>query len=279
LVWFRPVHCQWVADTSLDVPIEEFIRRNGELLVGVRSYLDAQYLELIAAGNKFTRHFNPVLKAADPALREIPIDTREIVGVPAGVSTPDGYNFNPTVGQTIENQHVSQLADMYREPSGPMLRARIISAAEVHFIFAEAAARSWSTGNAEENYHAGIQQSLNTWGVGNQFSQFIAQDGVAFNSTDPLPQIAEQKWVASWTCPEGWFDWKRTGLPAISAGPASLEPVVAVRFPYGDNEINFNAQNLSNAVGRLETSNFGATIGPNNQWAKPWVLQGTGKPW
>jgi hypothetical protein len=279
LVWFRPVHCQWVEDTSLDMAIEPFIRRNGVLLDGVRSYLDAQYMELIAQGNKFTRHFNPVLKAADPALRDIPIDTREIVGVPPGVSTPDGYNFNPTVGQTIENQHVSQLADMYREPSGPMLRTRIMSAAEVHFIFAEAAAKGWSTGSAEEHYRAGIQQSLNTWGVGNQFSQFIEREDVAFNSSDPLPQIAAQKWVASWTCPEGWFDWRRTGMPAMSAGPAALEPVVAVRFPYGDNEINFNAQNLSTAIGRLETGSHGSIIGPNNQWAKPWVIQGTGKPW
>jgi hypothetical protein len=278
-VWFRPVHCRWVEDMDLDVAIEPYIRENGVLLEGRRSFLDAEYMERIAAGNTYTRHFNPVLKAADPSLADIPIDTREIVGVPPGIITPDGFNFNPTVGQTIENQHVSQLADMYREPVGPMLLSRIISAAEVHFIFAEASAKGWNTGSAEDHYNAGIQQSLNTWGVGSDFGDYISQAGVSFDASNALEQILHQKWVASWTCPEGWFDWRRTGIPALQAGPASIEPVVAVRFPYGENEINFNAENLQVAVGRLESTGFGTVIGTNNQWAKPWIIQGTGKPW
>ncbi len=52
-----------------------------------------------------------------------------------------------------------------------------------------------------------------------------------------------------------------------------------VRFPYGNNELNFNAEEVETAVGRLEVSQYGAEIGPNNQWAKPWIIQGTNKPW
>ncbi|MCC5928348.1 MAG: SusD/RagB family nutrient-binding outer membrane lipoprotein [Cyclobacteriaceae bacterium] len=283
-VWFRPVHCRWVADETLTVAIDPFIRENGQYMpLGNsfrRSFLDAEYIQRIAAGNVYTRHFNPILKAADPALAGAIIDTNEIVGIPAGAVTPDGHNFNPTVGQIIENQHVSQLADIYRQPRGPLLRARLISASETFFILAEAAAKGWNVGSAEAHYNAAIQQSLNTWGIGNQYAAFIAKPGVAFNAATAMQQIADQKWIASWTNPEGWFDWRRTGLPNLQAGPASLELQVAVRFPYGNNEINFNNQNVLSAVSRLvNTLDAEARVGANNQWAKPWIIQGTGKPW
>ncbi|MCC5928351.1 MAG: SusD/RagB family nutrient-binding outer membrane lipoprotein [Cyclobacteriaceae bacterium] len=283
-VWIRPVHCRWVADETLDVAIDPFIRENGQYMpLGEsfrRSFLDAEYMQRIAAGNVYTRHFNPILKAANPELANVIIDTNEIVGVPAGAVTPDGHNLNPTVGQIIENQHVSQLADIYRQPRGPLLSARLISAAESYFILAEAASKGWNVGNAEAHYYAGIQQSLNTWGVGNEFADYIAKPGVAFSAATALNQIMEQKWIASWTVPEAWFDWRRTGLPSLQAGPASLEAYVAVRFPYGNNEINFNNENVLTAVSRLEnTLDAEARVGPNNQWAKPWIIQGTGKPW
>ncbi|MCC5931508.1 MAG: SusD/RagB family nutrient-binding outer membrane lipoprotein [Cyclobacteriaceae bacterium] len=282
-VWFRPVHCRWVADETLPVAIDPFIRENGNYIpVGNSfrvSFIDNVYIQRIAAGNVYTRHFNPILKAANPALAGLIIDANEIVGVPPGALTPDAHNFNPTTGQICENQHVSQLADIYRQPSGPLLRARLISAAETFFILAEAAARGWNVGNAEAHYNTAIQQSLNTWGVGNQFSAFIAKPGVAFNSATALQQIANQKWIANWTVPETWFDWRRTGLPNLQAGPASPEPYVAIRFPYGNSEINFNNDNVLAAIARLQNTGIGAGVGPNNQWAKPWIVQGTGKPW
>jgi hypothetical protein len=64
------------------------------------------------------------------------------VGLPTGLIQPDSYNFNPTEGQTLENQHVSQLALKYREQKGEFLEAQLISAAESHFILAEAALKA-----------------------------------------------------------------------------------------------------------------------------------------
>lgn len=276
--WFRPVHCRWVEDPDLPVAVDEFIRENGVLLEGRVSFQDAQYLPLIAEGNVYTRHFNPALKAQDPNLADVPIDTREIVGVPAGILTPDGYNLNPTVGQTIENQHVSQLADMFREASGEFLKARILSAAEVHFTFAEAALKGWSTGSAQQHYEKGIELSFEMWGLNGEFSDYITNPGVAFEGN--VEQIIEQKWIAGWTASsESWNDYKRTGYPDLSIGQASMYPVVAVRFTYGDDEINYNNANVMEAVDRLEQTEYVTRIGRNNQWAKPWLLQGTGKPW
>lgn len=270
-VWFRPVHCQWVEDLTLTVAQDPFIRKNGVIQEGVVSLGDEQYIAEIAAGNKFTRHYNPNILGYK-------LDTREYVGLPTGLINPSAHNSNPTPGQQLENQHVSQIGDVFRLAKHDLLKARIISAAEVNFILAEAAIKGYAVGNAEAHYLNGINASLKAWGVADGYDQYVAQPGVAFDGS--VKQIITQKWIASWTAAtEAWFDYRRTGFPEFQVGPASMEPVMPVRFPYGNNELNYNAKEVETAVGRLQTSQYGAPIGPNNQWAKPWVIQGTNKPW
>lgn len=270
-VWFRPVHCRWVEDKALAVAYDPFIRKNGVIQDGVVSLGDEQYLQEIAAGNTFTRHYNPDLLGYK-------LDTREYVGVPTGLINPSAHNLNPTPGQQLENQHVSQIGDVYRLAKHDLLKARLISTAEVSFILAEAAVKGYAVGNAEAHYLNGINASLKTWGVSGDYAAYVAQPGVAFDGT--AKQILTQKWIASWTsATEAWFDYRRTGLPDFKVGPASMEPVMPVRFPYGNNELNFNNEEVTTAVGRLQLSEYGTEIGPNNQWAKPWIIQGTNKPW
>lgn len=267
-VWFQPVYCRWVADATLTKPVDDFIRKNG-VLTNIVSLTDVQYRAEIAAGNKFTRHYNPSLVTVE-------INNGEYVGVPPGLLTPDGYNYNPTPGQTVENQHVSQLAPVFRDRSGTLLAMRLASAAESSFILAEAAQKGWNVGTAQTHYNKGVQESLNAWGVGNSYSTFIAQPGVAYNNT--LNRILEQKWIAGFAAAtEAWFDFRRTGLPAFKAGPASTVPNLPLRFIYGTNEINNNTANLNDALTKLTP--FNATLGANSQWSKPWIVQGTGKPW
>ncbi|MBC6366849.1 SusD/RagB family nutrient-binding outer membrane lipoprotein [Algoriphagus sp. AK58] len=270
-VWFREVHCQWVEDKTLTTAVDPFIRRNGVLQQGVVSLTDEQYLVQIAAGNKFTRHYNPDILGSK-------LDTRSIVGLPPGALSPSEYNRNPTPGQTLENQHASQLADIYRQTKHALLKARIISAAEVYFILAEASLKGYAVGNAESHYRNGVQSSLKTWGVLNGFDAYIKQPKVAYNGT--VKQIIEQKWIASWTnASEAWFDYRRTGFPVLKVGPASPEPVLPVRFIYGGNEINFNNERVTEAINRLEVTPYEGGRGPNNQWSKTWINQGTNKPW
>jgi Starch-binding associating with outer membrane len=236
------------------------------------SYLSDQVLLAeVKKGAKFTRHYNPKLYTGT-------LDTNEYVGVPAGLRQPDYYNNNPTPGQTVQNQHVSQLAEIYRGSSGGLLKARLASSAETAFILAEAAQKGWAVGTAATHYNAGVKNSLETWGVGSQYDAYIAKPGVAYNNT--LERIMEQKWISNWTmATEAWFDYRRTGLPALKAGQASAEPVLPVRFNYGDNEVNFNRTNADAAINKLETTKHSGLRGKNSQWSKPWLVQGTNKPW
>lgn len=216
----------------------------------------------------------------------IPYDTDpDYVGIPTSFSAlPSAYNLNPTPGQTSNNPHVSFLNEIYKAPSGDLLKARLISAAEVYFILAEAAVKGWPVGEAETHYEAGVQASLETWGVGDEFSSYIAEPEVQFptggTDEEQLEQIIEQKWIASWTAAtEAWFDFRRTGFPALQAGPAAKRGVLPVRFYYGQNELMLNADNANQAVEGLVVTSYSQADGKNSAWSKPWLLQGTGKPW
>ena len=75
----------------------------------------------------------------------------------------------------------------------------------------------------------------------------------ASNKTE---RIMEQKWIALWLNVEPWFDWRRTGYPALEAGPvAEYGDALPLRFMYPEPNsdekymVNYNA-----AVERLEST-------------------------
>ena len=169
--------------------------------------------------------------------------------------------------------------NIYSTPgsAGDILKARILSAAEVSFIFAEAALKGWNVGDAEMHYNMGIEQSLEVWGKADMYDDFIAQSGVMFNST--IEQIITQKWVANWSNgTEAFADYRRTGFPDLTAGPLSPQPEVAIRFQYGNDEYNNNADNIDAALNNLEVTDFSGNFGADSQWSKPWLYQGTNIP-
>ncbi|NIJ55858.1 SusD/RagB family nutrient-binding outer membrane lipoprotein [Dyadobacter arcticus] len=203
----------------------------------------------------------------------------EYVGLPPSFSAlPSAYNLNPTPGQTSFNPHVSFLNNIYKAAKGPLLKARLISAAEVHFILAEASLKGWAAGVAKDQYEAGVKASLETWTVGGNYSAYIGQPGVVFDKT--AKQVLEQKWIASWTAAtEAWFDFRRTGFPELKAGPAAKREVLPVRFYYMQDELRINKTNAESAVSKLEITNYSQADKGNSAWSKQWLVQGTGKPW
>lgn len=153
-----------------------------------------------------------------------------------------------------------------------------MSAAEVRFILAEAAQKGWAVGDAKTHYEAGVRASLTAWGLASSYNAFIAQKGVAYDGT--LAQVMGQKWIASWTsATESWFDYRRTGLPALNSGPAAKRKAIPLRFYYMRDELNLNKANSASAIEKLEMTTNSQSDGKNSAWSKPWVVQGTGKPW
>lgn len=245
-----------------------------EIPLVVDAGLPAGTDEIVEIDGKQYRQMSP------DVVGDTEIDTDpEYVGLPTALlGLPVLYNFNPNANQGAFNPHVSQLNDIYKEASGPLLKARLLSAAEVHFIFAEAALKGWNVGDAQTHYEAGVKASMETWGVDDTYDSYIAETGVAFDGT--LAQVMEQKWIASWTAAtESWFDYRRTGLPDLQAGPAGKRQELPVRFYYMTDEMRLNTDNAGKALELLEVTNYSQADGENSAWSKPWLLQGTGKPW
>ncbi|MDQ6478970.1 SusD/RagB family nutrient-binding outer membrane lipoprotein [Dyadobacter sp. LHD-138] len=203
----------------------------------------------------------------------------DYVGLPPSFSAlPSAYNLNPTPGQTSFNPHVSFLNEIYKAAKGPLLKVRLVSASEVHFILAEAAQKGWAAGGAKAHYEAGVKASFTTWTVGGSYDAYIAQTSVAFDNT--LKQIIEQKWIASWTAAtEAWFDYRRTGFPELKAGPAAKRQALPLRFYYMRDEININKVNAQQALSKLQITSFSQADKENSPWSKQWLVQGTNKPW
>lgn len=269
-LWIAPVHCRWVADYDLDKPKDQFIRKDGEI-TDILSLTHKEYQAEIAQGHVFTRHYNPDLLGKH-------LDTNYYVGIPPQMPEPSIHNENPTPGQIVQNQHVSQLTSMFGARTDDRLQSLVITAQEIHFILAEAAQRGWNVGSAEEHYYEGIKQSLEMWGLGHQFESYIKQPQVKYDGS--LELILEQKWIAGFThALESWYDYRRTGYPELEVGPGAVQPAVPVRIQYGENELQFNEEQIRIALDRLEGTQYSEAQGKNSQWAKPWLIQGTGKPW
>lgn len=204
----------------------------------------------------------------------------EYVGLPPSWSIlPQAYNLCPNLEQAPINPHASHISSIYKSPSGTHLKSRLISAAEVNFILAEAALKGWTVGGtAEDFYKAGVKASLDAWGLVNSYDDYIEETGVTYEGT--LSQIIEQKWIASWTAAaEAWFDYRRTGFPALLPGKIVKRNAIPLRFYYGTNELLYNPDKVEAAIQGLETTSYSSTDGKNSPWSRTWLIQGTGKPW
>ncbi len=135
----------------------------------------------------------------------------------------------------------------YFSPSGAGGSYRkIITAAEVHFILAEAALRGWSgvEKTVQEYYEEGIRKSWEDWGATGNLEAYLADDtSTPINYVDPtdprnsyntkmtitvkwnesagpeekLERIMMQKWIDSFQkANEMWSDHRRTGYPKLS---------------------------------------------------------------
>ena len=211
----------------------------------------------------------------------VPLDLDpEYVGLPpAWGLLPQAYNLCPNLEQAPINPHASHISSMYKAASGPHLKARLISAAEVNFILAEAALKGWTVGgSAKDLYEAAVKASMDAWGLSSSYDVYIKGTGVAYDAT--LSQIIEQKWIASWSAAaEAWFDYRRTGFPVLTAGKIVKRNAIPLRFYYGTNELLYNPDKVEAAIQELEATTYSSTDGKNSPWSRSWLLQGTGKPW
>ena len=134
------------------------------------------------------------------------------IGVPNGLtnSAASALGFSKT----------SKIGTYFTTPQTP---AVILSSAEVLFGRAEAAARGFTTENAETLYNQAITASLNQFGITDAvtISNYLAQPSVKYNSANFRQSIGNQKWIALFGQGlEAFAEWRRLDYPILPAAVA-----------------------------------------------------------
>lgn len=129
--------------------------------------------------------------------------------------------------------------------------AVIFSYAELLFDRAEAAARGFTTENAEDLYKQAIRASFAQYNLsGTAVDTYINQATVQYDAANFKKSIGEQKWIALFGQGlEAWAEQRRLDYPQLTASVNTvLSGKIPVRFIYPGTEQSLNGQNYKNAV-------------------------------
>lgn len=141
----------------------------------------------------------------------------------------------------------------------------ILTSVESLFLQAEAIARGWITGSAQQAYEAAVTESFTWLGVPNATAAantYLTTEPIAqWSNAGGTPQarakfIAYQKYIAlnSIDIPEAWSDQRRLDMiPSkgyISVNPARLRDEIPSRLLYPQSEYTNNAESV-NAQGTI----------------------------
>ncbi len=163
------------------------------------------------------------------------------IGVPNGLtnSAASALGFSKT----------SKIGTYFTTPQTP---AVILSSAEVLFGRAEAAARGFTTENAETLYNQAITASLNQFGITDAvtISNYLAQPSVKYNSANFRQSIGNQKWIALFGQGlEAFAEWRRLDYPILPAAVAgTLDGKMPLRYIYPGSEQSLNVNSYKAAV-------------------------------
>lgn len=124
---------------------------------------------------------------------------------------------------------------------GPASPFSLASYVEVKFIEAEAAFQTGDMARAATAHNAAVMASLAQWGVSGSSATFETNHASETAASITLEKIMNNKYVALFTSPESFNDWRRTGFPAISPVSGNTTGgIIPLRFPYPQSERLYN---------------------------------------
>lgn len=130
--------------------------------------------------------------------------------------------------------------------------AVIVSYSEVLFNLAEAAARGYISGDAEQLYKNAITASFNQFGItdATAISNYLNQASVKYDASNYAKSIGTQKWIAFYGQGlDAFTEWRRLDYPVLKAGPSTvLDGQIPSRFFYPGTEQSLNGSNYQTAV-------------------------------
>ncbi|MGB1231400.1 MAG: SusD/RagB family nutrient-binding outer membrane lipoprotein [Winogradskyella sp.] len=182
-------------------------------------------------------------------------------------SNSTSNEFNGLLNGIDASQTSIALADYslagtaFREDTST-LDANFITAWEVHFALAEAAAKTIITADAQQLYETGVTLAFEYWNT--ELPSTYLSGSAAYNAvgTTPVQQIITQKWIANIINGyEGWIEYRRTGFPELKTISASLNTdLIPVRLPYPAEEEALNFENYSVAASATDNNSINTPV-------------------
>lgn len=127
----------------------------------------------------------------------------------------------------------------------------LVTMFEAYFIEAEAAMRVGNETRAVSAFNSAVTANMAAVEIGSSaVADYLANAGNISAATDKMGMIMFQKWIAMFTQPEAWADWRRTGMPALTPNPKGVIDEIPKRYPTEQRERinNRNATVVSDLV-------------------------------
>lgn len=115
---------------------------------------------------------------------------------------------------------------------------------ELKFIEAEAFLGA-DNDRAADAYNEAVKASLASHGVSNE--TWEADNAAETAGSITLEKIMLGKYIAMFMHSETWVDWRRTGIPELTA-PAAATSATPRRYLYTTDEINYNPDNVPTGI-------------------------------
>lgn len=173
-------------------------------------------------------------------------------GIPNGLNDVDALQYNG--GPQFQSRIGSTYFELANTPNGlSIAKGVIMTYAELQFLLAEAAEKGLISGDAKTFYENGVNGSFQFYGLTTP-ADYLNRQETTYTGTqqEKLAKTGFQKWISLYFQGlEAWFDWRRTGIPALTPGISNQNNnLIPVRFRYPIIEQALNAESRKAAVDR-----------------------------
>lgn len=211
-------------------------------------------------------------------------------GVPNGLADEEALQYSPSGDPTKGGSNfISRVGIMFAcracnvELASPIAaQVVLMSYSELQFVLAEARERGFITsGDAATYYNNGVQASFDYYesrlelaakdntayndlvNIVQPAASYFTQADVEYTGTqeERLEKIGTQKWIALFfNGLESWADWRRTGYPTITPGPAAVISNVPTRFQYPTGVQALNLEAYQAAIARQGSDDLATRV-------------------
>ncbi|MEZ5013887.1 MAG: SusD/RagB family nutrient-binding outer membrane lipoprotein [Chitinophagales bacterium] len=155
-------------------------------------------------------------------------------------ATTDGGGVYSGVATNGQDPNASDVGALYASDASPL---PLLTYFEMKFIEAEANMRLGNTDAAASAFNDAVKANLLAT-LGASDPTYEAANASETGATITMEKIMTQKYIAMFTQPESWADWRRTDLPTLVPNPDGFVDGIPRRFPTCIDERLYN----SNAV-------------------------------